>query len=62
MTLTLPVLNAGREVIVVVNGADKADALRRIRAGDSDLPAGRVAGDRVEWIVDAAAAGEAEAV
>ena len=61
MTLTFPVLNAGREVIVVVNGADKADALRRIRAGDPDLPAGRVAGDQVEWIVDAAAAGETEA-
>lgn len=61
MTLTFPVLNAGREVIVVVNGADKADALRRIRSGDADLPAGRVAGDQVEWIVDAAAAGETEA-
>lgn len=58
MTLTYPVLNAAREVLVVVTGADKADALRAIRAGDSGLPAERVAGDRVEWIVDAAAAGE----
>ncbi len=58
MTLTYPVLDAAREVIVVVTGADKADALRRIRSGDTELPAGRVSGDRVEWIVDRAAAGE----
>jgi 6-phosphogluconolactonase len=57
MTLTFPVLNAGRNVLFVVTGADKADALRAIRAGDSDLPAARVAGDHVEWIVDAPAAG-----
>lgn len=59
MTLTFPVLNAARDVIVVVTGADKADALRDIRAGGSDLPAARVDGEQVEWIVDAAAnAGE----
>ena len=57
MTLTFPVLNAGRDVIFVVTGADKADALREIRAAGSDLPAARVDGDQVEWIVDAAAAG-----
>ncbi|MGH2382742.1 MAG: 6-phosphogluconolactonase [Candidatus Limnocylindria bacterium] len=55
MTLTFPVLNAAREVIFVVTGADKADALREIRTGSSDLPAARIAGDEVEWIVDAAA-------
>jgi 6-phosphogluconolactonase len=60
MTLTFPVLNAGRDVIFVVTGVDKADALRAIRAGGSDLPAARVDGPQVEWIVDAAAAGEAE--
>lgn len=59
MTLTFPVLNAARETIFVVTGGDKADALRRIRTGDSELPAGRVAGDGVEWIVDRAAAGTA---
>jgi 6-phosphogluconolactonase len=55
MTLTFPVLNAGREVIFGVMGANKAAAVREIRAGSSDLPAGRVAGDQVEWIVDSAA-------
>lgn len=58
MTLTLPVLNAGREVLFVVTGADKAAPLREIREGSSDLPASRVAGERVEWIIDSAAAGE----
>lgn len=58
MTLTFPVLNAGRDVIFVVTGADKADALRRIRAGDQELPAGRVTGEALEWIIDTAAAGE----
>jgi 6-phosphogluconolactonase len=58
MTLTYPVLNAAREVLFVVTGDDKADAVRAIRAGGSGLPAEGVAGDGVEWIVDAAAAGE----
>ncbi|MBW3612614.1 MAG: 6-phosphogluconolactonase [Chloroflexi bacterium] len=59
MTFTFPVLNAARDVIVVVTGADKADAIRQIRAGGSDLPAARVDGPQVEWLIDAAAAGEA---
>jgi 6-phosphogluconolactonase len=60
MTLTYPVLNAGRRVLFVVTGADKADALRAIRAGGSGLPAEAVTGRGVEWITDAAAAGEPE--
>lgn len=59
MTITFPVIAAGRDVIVVVTGADKAEALSAIRAGGSGLPAERVTGDAVEWILDAAAAGEA---
>ncbi|MCA1588164.1 MAG: 6-phosphogluconolactonase [Chloroflexi bacterium] len=57
MTLTFPILNAGRDVIFVVTGTDKADVLGRVRNGDRELPAGRVTGEAVEWIVDAAAAG-----
>jgi 6-phosphogluconolactonase len=56
MTLTFPVLNAARETIFVVTGANKADALAHIRSGDTDLPAARVTGPAVHWIVDAAAA------
>ena len=58
MTLTFPVLRAARAVIFAVEGANKADAIRRIREGGSGLPAERVSGDHVEWIIDAAAAGE----
>lgn len=61
MTLTFPVLNAARAVIFAVEGANKADAITRIREGGSGLPAERVSGDQVEWIIDAAAAGEAPA-
>ena len=56
MTLTFPVLNAARETLFVVTGADKADALARVRSGDPDLPAARITGRAVRWIVDAAAA------
>jgi 6-phosphogluconolactonase len=59
LTLTFPALNAARHVLFLVLGADKRDALRRIRGGEQ-LPAARVApphGD-VTWIVDAAAYGE----
>jgi 6-phosphogluconolactonase len=59
MTLTYPILDAGRDVLFVVTGADKADPIRAIRAGGSGLPAERVAGQQVEWIVDGAAAPEA---
>ena len=56
MTLTYPVLNAARETMFVVTGGDKADALARVRSGDSELPAARITGGGVRWIVDAAAA------
>jgi 6-phosphogluconolactonase len=61
MTLTYPVLAAARETLFVVTGADKSDAFGRIRQGGSGLPAERVAGDGVRWIVDEAVAGGAVA-
>lgn len=56
MTLTFPVIGAARQTLFVVTGADKAEAIERVRGGDRDLPAARVSGDDVMWIVDAAAA------
>jgi 6-phosphogluconolactonase len=61
MTLTFPVLEAARRTVMSIMGANKADALRAIHAGGSGLPAEAIAGDEVEWIVDAAAAGEIDA-
>ena len=56
MTLTYPALRAARETLFVVTGGDKADAFARVRAGDESLPATRVEGEHVSWIVDAAVA------
>jgi len=58
MTLTFPVFDAARRVVFVVEGKNKADAIRAVRAGGSGLPAERVSGEGVEWLLDAAAAGE----
>jgi 6-phosphogluconolactonase len=58
MTLTFPVINAARAIVFGVYGPNKVAALREIREGSSDLPAARVTGDAVEWLIDAAAAGE----
>jgi 6-phosphogluconolactonase len=42
MTLTYPTLNRARRVLWLITGADKVEALRRLRAGDRSIPAGRV--------------------
>jgi 6-phosphogluconolactonase len=58
LTVTLPMLASTRLVVFTVSGDDKADAFARVRAGD-DLPATRVRAERVIWLVDPAAAGDA---
>ena len=58
MTLTYRVLDRARARLWLVTGADKRDALRRLRAGDRSIPAGRVTGASSLLIADAAAAGE----
>jgi 6-phosphogluconolactonase/glucosamine-6-phosphate isomerase/deaminase len=57
MTLTYPTLDGARRIVWLVTGADKVDALRRLRAGDTSIPAGRVAAARAVIIADAAATG-----
>lgn len=61
ITLTLPVLNAAREVLLLVTGADKAEALAQVLEGQPDperLPSQsiRPAKGRLTWLVDRAAA------
>jgi 6-phosphogluconolactonase len=56
MTLTLPVLSRARERLWLVTGAEKADALRRLIAGDADIPANRVERRGTLVIADRAAA------
>ena len=45
MTLTYPALNRARQILWLVTGEDKVDALRRLRDGDQSIPAGWVATD-----------------
>jgi 6-phosphogluconolactonase len=42
MTLTYPALAAAREILWLVTGDEKRDALGRLLAGDPSIPAGRV--------------------
>jgi len=59
ITLTLPVLNAAAEAMILVTGAGKASAFARVRAGGTDLPAARLRPDNgtLLWLADRAAAG-----
>lgn len=42
MTLTYPALNRARRILWVVTGIEKQTMLRRLRAGDVAIPAGRI--------------------
>lgn len=62
LSLTYPVLDAARQLLFLVAGADKAPMLRQVCRGAADVP---VQGIRprgeVEWYLDAAAAAELNA-
>jgi 6-phosphogluconolactonase len=57
ITLTLPVVNASRQIVFLVTGEDKAEAVQRVFAGPPDprAPGSLVEGDVVA-LLDAAAA------
>jgi 6-phosphogluconolactonase len=57
MTLTYPILNRSRRVLWLVTGGDKAEMLSRLRAGDAQIPAGRVRADYALVLADRTAAG-----
>jgi 6-phosphogluconolactonase len=57
MTLTYPVLNRARQILWLVTGDDKVDALARLRAGDPSIPAGRVSIANALVVADEAAGG-----
>ena len=58
MTLTYPILNRARRILWLVTGAEKADMLLRLRAGDESIPAGRVRRDRALILADLPAVGQ----
>ena len=58
ISLTLPVLQRARTLVVLATGKAKAEVLARAAAGDPSLPLGRLAGHpRGYWLLDRAAAG-----
>ena len=57
MTLTYPTLEAAAQVLWLVTGEDKADALAKLRAGDESIPAGRVRAPDASLIISAEAVG-----
>ena len=58
ITLTLPVVNASAQIVFLVSGEDKAEAVRRVFAGPPDpgAPGSLVEGDVVALLDPAAAA------
>lgn len=56
MTLTYPTLNRAMRIMWLVTGAEKVDALQRLREGDRSIPAGRVSADDQRVLCDPAAA------
>lgn len=59
VSMTLPVLNAARRVLMLVGGVEKAPMVRRALAGDTSIPAGliRPAG-AMTWLLTEDAAAE----
>jgi 6-phosphogluconolactonase/glucosamine-6-phosphate isomerase/deaminase len=57
MTLTYPVLDAADQLLWLVSGEDKRDALARLLDGDTSIPAGRVAASASLVMCDRAAYG-----
>ena len=50
ITLSMPVLRGARFTLLLATGAGKREALARVRAGDEEVPAGRL-GDAIDEIV-----------
>jgi 6-phosphogluconolactonase len=57
MTLTYPALDAARQILWLVTGAEKREPLAQLLAGDASIPAGRVRNENMIVVADEAAAG-----
>lgn len=58
MTFTYPLIDRARRILWIVTGAEKADAVFRLLAGDASIPGARVAKVRATLFVDEAAASQ----
>lgn len=52
MTLTYPPLDRARQVLFLVTGEDKREALAELEAGDQSIPAGRVSNSNTVLVTD----------
>ena len=57
MSVTYPTLAAARKIVWLITGPEKVDALAKLRAGDTSVPAGRVATENATIVADEAALG-----
>jgi 6-phosphogluconolactonase len=57
MTLTYPALEGAREIVWMVTGAEKREALERLIDGDRSIPAGQVRNEEITIVADEAAGG-----
>jgi 6-phosphogluconolactonase len=58
MTITYPTIDAARQVMFLADGEAKRDPVARLRAGDREIPAGRVDAERMLLVADTAALGD----
>lgn len=58
MTLTYPVIDRARQILWVVTGSEKVNALSRLLKADPSIPGGRVSQEHALVIADRAAAGQ----
>jgi 6-phosphogluconolactonase len=56
MTLTYPMLNRSRKILLVATGAEKVDMIVRLRNADATIPAGRIRQDDALLLTDCPAA------
>ncbi len=56
MTLTYPILNRSRRILWLITGADKEPVLKRMRAGDTSIPSGRIRQEQALVLADKAVA------
>jgi 6-phosphogluconolactonase len=57
MTLTYPMINRSRRILWLVTGADKVDALKKLRAGDTFIPGARIARENAMLLAEQASVG-----
>jgi 6-phosphogluconolactonase/glucosamine-6-phosphate isomerase/deaminase len=59
MTLTYPALAGARQIVWLITGPDKVEALAKLLASDKSIPAGRVENPNMIVVADEAAGGDA---